>query len=553
MATPAPAGGEYSETNVQVKGVDEGDIVKTDGRYIYALSGNTLRILAAAGADTRVLFTKEVGEDYYKTFEDEDGKYKGSEGRWRGPRELYVLGDRLAVVYNVSAWGESYLAEGGWRYRDNSRTEVELYDVSDPASPKLAATVGQDGSFVSSRMTDGTLYLVSQYYVYDPDADDPITFVPGLYRDGEPEPVDSGCIWIPEHRSGSGYAVASAFSMEDGAARGNVSLLGGAATVYMNADDLYLARSEYVDEESEPRTEAVYTVVDHSWKQQTALTRISLAGGGLTVAASGSVDGALLNQFSMDAWGGCLRLVTTHDSYCYTTWEDKERGFINTVWPEDGNDRSSNALYVLDENLCVVGSLTGLAEDERVYSVRFDGDVGYFVTFRQVDPLFAVDLSEPTSPKLLSALKIPGFSEYLHVWGEGRLLGLGMDADPETGRTGSMKLSMFDTSDKTDVFEKHKLLLPGSWSEALYNHKAILVSREKNVVAFPTEKGYAVYGYDDETGFTPRAELKLGGENEWWYGSARGLYSGGFAYVVFETGVWVLDLETLEPVTTLTW
>ena len=112
---------------------------------------------------------------------------------------------------------------------------------------------------------------------------------------------------------------------------------------------------------------------------------------------------------------------------------------------------------------------------------------------------------------------------------------------------------MFDTSDKTDVTEKHKLLLPGYWSEALYNHKAILVSQEKNVFAFPVENGYAVYGYDDAEGFSIRAELELKGENGWWYGSARGLYAGDYAYVVFETGVWVLDLETLEPVTTVEW
>ena len=546
----APAGGDYSETNVQVKGVDEGDIVKTDGKYIYALSGGTLRILAAAGADTRVLFSKQVGEEYYNSFEN-DGKYKGSESRSRNAQELYVSGGVLAVVYNAWSWSESYNADGNWSYSESGRTEIELYDVRDPASPKLTATLGQDGGLTGSRMTDGTIYLISRYFVRDPDEAEPITYVPSLYRNGEPEAVDCRCIWIPEHRSSNAYAVVSAYDMAAGAVRANVSFLGGGDTVYMNADDLYLAYSAYVDEESAPRTEAVYTVVDHSFRQQTTITRVSLAGGGLSVAASGSVDGALLNQFSMDAWNGNLRLVTTLDGYRYTTWEDKERGFLNTVWPED-NEKSSNALYVLDGGLNIVGSLTGLAETERVYSVRFDGNVGYFVTFRQVDPLFAVDLSDPAAPKLLSALKIPGFSEYLHVWSEGRLLGLGMDADPETGRTGAMKLSMFDTSDKTNVTEKHKLLLPGYWSEALYNHKAILVSPEKNVFAFPVENGYAVYGYDDAAGFSLRAELKLT-ENEWWYGSARGLYAGGFAYVVFDTGVWVLDLETLEPVTTVNW
>ena len=553
-ATPVPAAGDdYSGTNVQVRGVDEGDIVKTDGRFIYALSGGNLRILAAADADTRELYSGEIGEDYYRDYQDENGAYKGVESRWRSARELYILGDRLAVVYDASAWSERSSEDGGWQYSESYRTEVELYDVRDVSAPKLLTTLGQDGSFVSSRMTGGSLYLISRYYVRDPDADEPQTFVPCLYRDGEPETMDCRCIWIPEHRSSNAYTVVSAYAVEDGTARGSVSLLGGSDTVYMNASDLFLAHSEYIDEESAPRTEAVYTVTEHRWKQQTTITRVALTEEGLSVEACGSVDGSLLNQFSMDVWNGHLRLVTTLDGYSYTTWEDKERGFINTVWPENDEERSSNALYVLDSSMNVVGSLTGLAETERVYSVRFDGDTGYFVTFRQVDPLFAVDLGDPTAPKLLSALKIPGFSEYLHVWSEGRLLGLGRDADPETGRTGSLKLSMFDTSDKTDVTEKHKLLLPGYWSEALYNHKAILVSPEKNVFAFPVENGYAVYGYDDAEGFSIRAELELKGENGWWYGSARGLYAGDYAYVVFETGVWVLDLETLEPVTTVEW
>ncbi len=554
MATEAPtagnAAGDYSETNVQVKGVDEGDIVKTDGKYIYVLSGDTLRILRAAGADTRELFSKEVGEDYYRDYTEKDGEYKGSESRWRSAQELYISGSRLTVIYNVSAWSESYREDGGWSYTDSSRTEIELYDVSDPAAPRLLTTVGQDGSFVTSRLTDGVLYLISRYWVYDPDEDDPDSFIPRLYDEGEAKTVDCACIWIPE-RSGNQWSVVSAFGLEDGAQRANLSLLGGADTVYMNGSDLYLARSAYVDETSEPYTEAVYTVTEHSWRQQTTITRVSLAGGGLTVQANGSVDGSLLSQFSMDAYNGDLRLVTTLDGYSYTTWEDKERGFVNTVWPDE-QQKSGNALWVLDGDLQVVGSLTGLAEDERVYSVRFDGEVGYFVTFRQVDPLFAVDLSDRQNPTVLSALKIPGFSEYLHVWDDGRLLGLGYDADEKTGRTGNMKLSMFDTSDKTDVTEKHKLILSGNWSEALYNHKAILVSREKNVVAFPMDGGYAVYGYDDAKGFSLRAELEMP-DMERWYGNARGLYADGFAYVVFETGVWVLDLETLEPVTTVSW
>jgi uncharacterized secreted protein with C-terminal beta-propeller domain len=154
---------------------------------------------------------------------------------------------------------------------------------------------------------------------------------------------------------------------------------------------------------------------------------------------------------------------------------------VKLPWDEDGS-KTFNALYVLDADLQVAGSITDLAQDEVIYSARFDGDIGYFVTFRQVDPLFAVDLSNPKAPVVLSALKIPGFSEYLHLWSDGRLFGLGRDADVETGRAGRMKLSMFDTSDPADVTERKTLLLDSDYSAALYNHKAILISRDKNLI-----------------------------------------------------------------------
>lgn len=541
---------DYSETNVQVAGVDEGDIVKTDGKYIYVLRDLDLLILEANSADSRVLFQKTVGKNGYDTKNDKDGNYIGDSGLDFRPTELYVSDGRLAVVYYDSAWSDFYEeATGRWNYEDTTTATVEFYDVRDPSAPVRTAVFSQDGSYRTSRLTDGKLYLLSDYWVYDAQEGEPETFMPHVYREGEPEVIDASCIWIPERGQSSRYTIVTALDFTDGGTLGTLSLLGGCGTVYMNGENLYLADSVNYEVKSEPRTEEIYTVVDCRWVQETRLTRISLAGGALTVAASGRVAGNLLNQFSLDEHKGFLRVVTTVSGSRYTVYTDEKRGFVNYEWPDE-QEQQTNGLYVLDGALSVVGSLTGLAESERVYSVRFDGDIGYFVTFRQTDPLFAVDLSEPAAPTLLSALKIPGFSEYLHVYGEGRLFGLGMAADEETGWTETMKLSMFDVSDPADVTEKHTLVLDEYWSEALYNHKAILISPAKDVIAFPADGGYVIYGYNDADGFYLRSRIGFEGET-WWYGNARGVYIGEYAYVVLADTLWVLDLDTLSSVGTV--
>ena len=165
--------------------------------------------------------------------------------------------------------------------------------------------------------------------------------------------------------------------------------------------------------------------------------------------------------------------------------------------------------------------------------------MAYFVTFRETDPLFAVDLSDPASPKVLSALKIPGFSEYLHFYGEGRLFGLGMAADEETGWTECLKLSMFDTSDPTDVTEKTMLeLREYMWSPALYDHHAALINIEKNIIAFPTDSSYLIYSYSDDSGFVKKGEVPFDG----WSDNTRGLYIGEYMYICSSYNVIVIDM-----------
>ncbi|MDO4749448.1 MAG: beta-propeller domain-containing protein [Eubacteriales bacterium] len=534
-------GTDHSETNTQVSGIDEGDIVKTDGEYIYILRNEEFLICKADGEATAVISRTSVGRGY-----EEKGIIYGEKGGYEShskyPQELFISGDLAIILSSVWDYRE-YEENGRWHWENDEYVEMDIYDVSDPTAPTFRTSLGQDGSMTASRMMDGRVYVVSRYYIYEEmDEEMPQTYVPCLYRDGVAEPVAADCIYLPGAVSSASYAVVAVYDPESGTVLEKVSTLGGAETVYMGHDSLYLTGRSNGAAQSDPYTESVYTVVDHHYYSETTILRFDITEG-LTLVASGTVPGYLHNQFSLDEYEGFLRIVTTEDHSYYTTYTDEERGWVNYSWDDSA---TTNSLYVLDEDMNIKGSITGLAAEERVYSVRFDGEIGYFVTFRQVDPLFAVDLSDPTSPKVLSALKIPGFSEYLHPWSEGRLFGLGMNADAETGFTDGMKLSMFDTGDPANVKELCTLALDTGYSAALDNHKAILVSPARNLIGFPADEGYDVYSYTDGEGFQILAHIDCG-----WSWNARGLYIGNLLYIVGTDMLTVLDMENFVPLTTI--
>ena len=545
--------GSYSKTNVQVAGIDEGDIVKTDGTYIYSLQNGKLSIFKADGANTRLVSVTEVVKN-----NDDNNSIKPTiydaraivpEYAYEYATEMYLCESFAIIIAQYTSYtdygyqGPPYY--GYWGYQNSQITKVYIYDVSNAAAPRLAHELGQDGNILSSRLSGNTLYLLSTYYVYSFLEDDPETFVPALYTDSNKALVAPSCIAIMPYFESSGYTIVSAIDIPAGSIAANQTLLGGGSLVYMSAQNLYIASNEYKTEESKQYRNGVYNVVDYVNYNVTNLTRLDITGGDVKVAAYGNVPGYLNNQFSMDEYNGYLRVVTTDNASKYSIYTDVMGLFTNYKWDES---RSANGLYILDMSLGRVGEVDNLAPGETVYSVRFNGDIGYFVTFRRVDPLFAVDLSNPSKPVVLSALKIPGFSQYLHVYSDGLLFGLGYDADEETGRTSTMKLSMFDTSNPADVTEAHTLRIDTSYSTALYNHKAILIDAEKNIIAFPAGSEYLVYGYNEQTGFYLRASIKL---NDMWWNDSRGLYISEFFYVVSDSSIVVIDMGAFTLLTTI--
>ena len=288
------------------------------------------------------------------------------------------------------------------------------------------------------------------------------------------------------------------------------SLLADGNECYVSNSYIYVAGSRWQNSEIPYNRTEVY--------------RFAYEDGVITPAGQMTVKGTLNDQFSMDEYEGNLRVVTTVNEYEYETEEsevfdfdgdgkitEKDKAASRRMWIR--SSKEYNSLYIYDSSLQLIGSIENLAPDEQIKSARLMGKVGYFVTFRQTDPLFSVDLSDPANPKVLGALKIPGFSTYLHPYGEGLLLGIGYDADENTGWRECVKLSMFDVSDPSNVKEVHKHSLADfSYTGVEVDHKAALIDAGKDIIGFPVRgyqdmgeyNVYVVYGYDETDGFYPK-------------------------------------------------
>ncbi|MCH5267274.1 MAG: beta-propeller domain-containing protein [Lachnospiraceae bacterium] len=528
----------FSDTNVRTQGVNEGDIVKTDGDYIYEyISGSDVcNIFQVDGATTKCVAKireKDFGVSMRLT-------------------DMYVSGDRLILLADISganakqikkiyemagadysefdeeSWeGYSYypyykLDYGYNQVEDIATEEVDpedsdedkvkkrrivnfaltyIFDISDREKPKLEHMTFQDGGYTNSRMVGDVLYLFSQRMVSmdNMKEDEPKTYIPQING----KCVEKGCVSVPEDVQTTNYSIVSSLNVQTGETIDEMSMLGGASEIYVSGSHIYM-----LDED------AVYDK-----NGRTVITKFEYDEGKITKKATGKVKGFVDDDYALDEYKGYLRLVSTY----YQGMNYQER----------------NAVYVLDEDLKVTGSIKNIAKNERIYSARFLGDTAYFVTYRQTDPLFTADLSDPKNPKIIGELKLPGFSDYLHPIGDHLLLGLGEHGDEE-GDFEGLKLSLFDISDPVNVKEIHKEVLPEGYlgAEALENPNALFLDEERGLLGFYADGygdyTYFVYSYDEKEGFKKKIAATLKAEDEYGYGNlaARGLYIDDFFYVV---------------------
>ena len=391
-------------------------------------------------------------------------------------------------------------------------------------------------------MVGDYIYLISNcdIDIYEMEKDDPATYVPVTECDGEAEavPADSIYRYSDEETPDTSYTVIGAFCYKDGSLSDTASLLGGTDQIYCSQGNIILANYSYSYEKSD-EAENTYSRVN------TTVSRLKISDGEIEYKATGEIEGELENQFFIDENNGYFRFVTTVTMATETvkSFDNSESSYVTY------STETSARLTVLDGELKKVGEIKDVAPGERVYSVRFMGDTAYFVTFRQTDPLFSVDLSDPENPKIIGELKIPGFSEYMYPYGDGLLLGFGMDADENTGRTGDLKLSMFDISDPANVTENNKTVIDGySYSPALYSHKAMLVSNTKNLIGFAATDNYGnlkylVYKLTDN-GFERAAVLTIAEDYDYSYiDDVRGLFINDVFYVISNDALQVFDIN----------
>lgn len=498
--TASASSSEYfSGTNLQVEGVDEGDIVKTDGTYIYLVSADTfgskVTIFEAAGKSTKKI--TELTTDS------------------RDISEMYVYEDKLVLV--GTDWQTSEDAEA-----EQQKTIVLVYDISDITSPQLTFKKNQSGSYSHSRMNGRYLYTISNMAVYSASKKDKKNvYIPSVGGSLIPEKNVS----IPENRVFSNtYLVLTSLDVTAGNDfADSVAVLGGDGTCYTSEKNIYIAAPTSQD----------YT--------KTIINKFSYTDGQIEAVGEKIFRGQILNQFSMDEYEGNLRFVATTTS---TSLFSRKQ-------------TTSNGLYVLDEDMELIGKVNHLAKSEQIYSARFMGDKAYFVTYRETDPVFLVDLSDPKNPVVKDKLKIPGFSEYLHAFGDNLMLGIGSEISERNDEASEqVKLSMFDISSDTEIKELHtKLLENESWSIAGENHKAILVSPEKNLIGFSVETfdntSYRIFSYDKTKGFRELGSLS---PDNLEIMTSRGLYIGDYLYLADSSGIngmCIYDLKTLKKVKTV--
>ncbi len=581
----AAASGDFSQTNVQVEGVDEADWAKTDGKYIYQISQSRLQVVDIANPKAPKLVASI-------NFATDEGYY---------PQEMYTDGTRLIVIgqdqlmwpavtpkpapassnaqgkMNAAMASDARMAIWPNPYRSTVKTIV--YDLSTVSKPKKVREMELEGNYISSRKIGGAVYIVTNKYnnIYPIIQGDKAStesamaeFKP-VYSDtagsGKVQQLSLGQLRYFPNSPDTSTLMIGAFDLNKPEKPMQVSAyLGSGQTIYASLNHLYIAVGKY-------------TFMGEQTKQETQIYKFGLDQGTVTYKGEGLVPGTILNQFSLDEHDGAFRIATTSGN----------------MWAT-GEATSKNNLYVLDDQLKRVGSLEGLAPGERIYSVRFMGNRAYMVTFRNVDPLFVIDLKNVTQPKVLGELKIPGYSDYLHPYDENHIIGFGKETielpskgwgpDETMAFYQGLKIAMFDVSDVSKPKEKFKEIIGdrGTNSELLYNHKALLFSKEKNLMAFPVElmeipnkseivkegmptygqfkfQGAYVYGIDLKKGFQLRGQithlskedLTKAGMYGYDYAKTvrRILYAGNTLYTLSDHMLKANDFSSLNPVGSL--
>ena len=481
--TGAGQDGSFTDTNVQELGIGEPDIIKTDGDRILVVSENRLSFVDISGGEPVLTdqITLPEGWGHELFFAGDRALLFTNTGSWGVPMPVEPIGDTIDSAIDEITIDDSYRPD--WFAPAALILEV---DLSDPNNLSISASMRIEGQYLSARAFGDTVRLAVS------SGPEQLPWVYPQSQNGEDratetnrEIIDESTLedWIPSYQltssnvddeapllacdrmhhpaDFSGFDVISvieldlAAGLENGFDRNDsVGVLAGGQTIYSSSDRFYVATTKWTGADLTRDDAAV-----RQWSDdyETDLHAFAIAPGTRTeYVASGTVPGSLLNQFSLDEYGGYLRAITTDGS----PWDDRNQSETSLVVLQEQGDR-----------LVPVGAVGGIGKGEQLHSARLMDDVGFAVTFRQTDPFYVLDLSDPSNPRIAGELKIPGVSTYLHPVGDHMVLGIGQDATEE-GRTTGLKLSLFDVSDPTRPSEVSVWTMPDSYSPAENDHRA---------------------------------------------------------------------------------
>lgn len=552
-----------SGTNVQVAGIDEPDILKTNGKEIYL----SLESFYYGRRMPMIEIKEEIAPDFYPRKNTSETKVITA-----FPPESLALKTKIERSGNLLLSGNILTIFEG--------QSIFGFDVSNPDSPKEKWRVDlkDNSNLVTSRLHDGKIYLVTQTWI---NSGNPCPFIP-LTTKGVNISIPCTEIYHPRVETPADVTyTAMILDPQTGAIKNNLSFVGasGSSIIYMSPNALYVAYSypgdytkvlvgflkekardlvpssildqfkklESYDISQSSKMNEFQIILERHLNSlesdarlkfeneiqnrledymknhireliQTGFTKISL--NNLKIISTGNIPGTLLNQFSMDEWNGNLRIASTISGGFF--W-----GFGG------GRAESENDVYVLDGNLNIVGSVQGLGLTERIYSARFVEDRGYLVTFRQTDPFYVLDLSNPRRPKMKGELKIPGFSSYLHPLDKNLILGVGQEGS-------SVKLSLFDVSNPSNPTEVSKYNLKDYWTEVQTTHHAFLADEKHNIFFMPGGQGGYIFSYKNNTLSLEKAVSQIR--------SRRAIYMNDYLYVVSDDRIVVLNENNWETV-----
>lgn len=550
-ATVPGSGDDFTSTNVQELGIDEPDIVKTDGERIIVVSGSQLHVVTIDNDRLTLAGTVDLGF-------------------WT--QDLFLTGDRVIAVSNGwNDWGgpmplAETSADAVWYPSQAIVTVVEV-DITDAGDPTLTSTLRIDGSYVSARMVHDRVRLVisagptgfawtypegsglraerdaeaaNRKLVEDSTIENWVPYYILSDVDGVDRVVDEGVLvdcsrtHHPDEFSGLNTLSLVTLGDESLTIDDATAVFADGQIVYSSADSTYVATTTWLDP----------VVLERQGLPDEAATMIhkfALTERRAGYRASGAVPGYMLSQWSMSEWDGHLRVATTSSP----AW-----------WGDSTSESSVSVLAEDDGELITVGRVDGLGKGEQIYAVRFMADRGYVVTFRQVDPLYVLDLSDPERPTVEGELKIPGYSAYLHPVDDGYLMGIGQDADLD-GRTSGTQVSLFDVRDPADPTRVDRLTISGASSEVEWDHHAFLHHASSGLTVFPYQRwSWEDDGQGDvvgalvltvtEHGIAERGTVSHGDSSWESMPIRRAMLIDGQLVTVSDAGVMVSDSASLE-------